>query len=469
VINQNTSGSPDITPNPAIHTDPVAATSSTQPVDPTHIQTGADGVAAGVASNVALALIGVSTGPSGAYAQLQAWGTSTTNATETLSQTVAVNSAQLLAFQNQDAADTNNGINVYLNFTNYANSSSVTGFTERYTGSGTLGISSGTASLLPSGANLTGLAIYNTSPTNTDYQVISAIYSTVPSGSGYNILIGRSDSSMTNYVYAVIAANGYSGLIALHNVQGATDTVVSTTTLPWFYTGSAYSLVCGIEGSLRTYEVNVNGGTALSWIDSSSVTTVGSSNRYCGFGLAQVSSGSPSKVTTFGFVDNAPGPLIGDVCRVFSTATTPVATLSSTATQMFPASFFANTAEQSSNYTYTASTNTITISTSGVYTIKVGVQWVNNGTPTYCYFGTAFYKNGALAEQGDTPSFDISATPPLYFTAADTYSGIALKAGDEIQPAYMSYFQAATNYIIGDTSGESVIFSCALQNTGISG
>lgn len=469
MINQNNVGSPDITPNPAIHTDPTQATSATQPLDAQTTQAQGQSIADGTAANVVLQLTGVSTGPGGANAALQNFGQevlANIDNTDGLTQTVTANTAAIQAMQNQDAADSNNGVNVFVDFS----TGNLSGFTLTSipTSYATVVVSGGAAVLQPSGSsNCTAWELYTDTPTSTDYQLISAVYATSPpvAPAGYNILVGRSNASLTTFVYVTLARDG---VINLHNVVSGTDTVVASTTIGAFYPGAPYALQCGIEGSANTYNVLVNGSAVLSWVDTGSVTNIGASYRYCGFGLAQFAAKGPSKVAAFGFVDDSPASIIGDAFKAYCATTSPIALSSVAVTQLFPSNFFGTVAEQTSNYTYDPSTNKITVAKSCIYVADIGAQWVNNGTPVYTYFGPALYKNGTLFQQRQTPSYGWTSTVPYYLVASGSFK-VPLNAGDYIQPAYWSYCASGTNYIIGDASGETVIFSCNILNTGTGG
>lgn len=399
-----------------------------------------------------------------------------TNQAQTVMQataaTIAANSAALQQLQNRDAAVSNNGTNVYVNFGGYTDSPTVPDFTPSYSpsGYGTLGITSGRAVLQPSGgAAFTGLELYTSAQTQTDYQVISAVFATAPTGSARNILIGRSNASMTTYVYALVKPDG-SG--ELHNVVSGTDTLVASWAATYgytFFTGAAYSLVCGAENDVSTYEVRANGAPLVSWQDSSNVTNVGALYRYCGFGLVQ-NGGTPSQVSTFGFVDNAPAPLIGNIFRAYSSSAV-VSVANSALFQQFPASFYDSVTSSSAGYSYDPATNKLTVSVAGVYMVKVGVNYEPPSSPSsnlIVNFFPGLYHNGELFEEGgslveNTGGFSTTR-------GSNSKAGlfiIPLAAGDYLEPAFLSYCSSGTGEIAGDPNIS--IFSCALMNTGQSG
>lgn len=383
--------------------------------------------------------------------------------------TIAASSSSIQSMQAQDAADSNNGVNVFLNFS----TATLAGFTEEFTGAATaLQVnSSGYAQLVTSG-NGTGLALHPT-PTNTDDQIISAVYYNAPGsynyfnvseGAGYNILIGRSNSAMSTYVYAEISPILYS----LHNVVNGTDTVLATYTpsSPEFYAGAVYSLSCGFEGSAPYYQLIVNGTAILTFIDSSGVTKTGAAYRYCGFGLAQYAGMSPSDVASFGFVDDAPGPIIGDVFQAINESSTITALANNINSALPAANFYSAVQMQTSNYTYDPSTNKLTVKTAGIYMIRVTVQWVPKSGASYAYFGVSYFKNG-LAMDLDVDCIMSPGALPYFIEKGATFIA-QLDAGDYIQPGFISYTNSASyqNSIVG--GGDAALY-CALVNTGTAG
>lgn len=380
---------------------------------------------------------------------------------------IATTTATVQKLQNQDAADSNNGVNVWVDFSAMADGVGIAGFSQAGipSGSATLGTAGGFAVLQPitGAANVSAFGIHQT-PTNTDYQLVSAIYKSSPSN-GRDVLIVRANASMTTYVYATIN----NAAIALHNVVSGVDTQVAIITGGFpFYAGAAYSLEAGVEGSAATYTVMMNGSAILSWVDTANVTNIGDLYRFCGFGLQKVG-GTPSTVAAFGFNDNAPGALIGDMFRSYSTAATPISLLSSNAPAVAPAGYFDTTELASSNYTYDPSTNSLQVATAGIYVVEVSTQWAPNAADTFTYFGTAVFKNGALYRQGNALGTQDPGAEPLFSVASDTFL-VQLNAGDFIQPGFFSYSVPTgagdDSKIAGDPAAELTIFSCALLNTG---
>lgn len=385
--------------------------------------------------------------------------------------TIAASSSSIQSMQAQDAADSNNGINVFINFS----SGSLSGFTEEFSGAATgLEInSSGYAQLITSG-NGTGLALHPT-PTNTDYQIVSAVYYNAPGsynyfnlseGSGYDILIGRSNASMTTYVYAEISPILYS----LHNVVNGTDTVLAqwTPSEPTFYAGAAYSLSCGFDGNNHPLlQIIVNGVAILEYLDTSGVTNYGAAYRYCGFGLAQYAGMAPSQMASFGFVDNAPGPIIGDMFQAGNLSTTAITLANNINCSLAPANFFSDVEVQTSNYTYDPSTNKLTVHKSAIYNVRVMTQWVPKSGASYAYFGVGIFKNGQLCDT-DVMCLTSPGALPYYIQKGASFICVQLDAGDYIQPGFVSYSNSSSypNTIVG---GGTTEFFCEIANTGTAG
>lgn len=385
--------------------------------------------------------------------------------------TIAATNTAVQSMQAQDAADSNNGVNVFINFS----SGSLSGFTEEFSGAATgLEInSSGYAQLITSG-NGTGLALHPT-PTNTDDQIVSAVYYNAPGsynyfglaeGSGYDILIARANESLTTYVYAAISPIQ----LSLHNVVNGVDTVLVTQNLDpaTFYAGAAYSLSCGFDGNNHPLlQIIVNGVAILEYLDTSGVTNYGAAYRYCGFGLAEYAGMAPSQMASFGFVDDAPGPIIGDVFQAGNLSTTAITLANNINGALAPANYFNDIQAQTSNYTYDPSTNKLTVHKSAIYNVRVMTQWVPNSGASYAYFGVGIFKNGLLYDI-DVMCLTSPGALPYYIQKGASFIGVQLDAGDYIQPGFLSYSDSSSypNTIVGGGSSD---FFCEIANTGTAG
>lgn len=517
---------PLVTPNPGIHTAP--AVPQPTPQSALGVARQATGVSTGVAGQVATALTGVG-GLGNPFGQIAAFGQAALGAVADLAQlliqlgvdavegvveiiqgavsgvlglinaivqglggifggsgnpadaqlilqataqTIAASSASIQAMQAADSADSGDGANVFVNFA----TNSLSGFTGAHSGAAT-GIAvnaSGYAQLQTSG-NGTGYELYTETPTKTDDQLISAVYYNAPGsynyfglaeGSGYDVLIGRSNESMTTYVYAEIAPILYS----IHNVVSGVDTVVAqyTPPAPTFYAGAPYSFQCGFDGDDNpVFQIIVNGIAIMTFVDESHVTNYGEDYRYCGFGLAEFAGMSPSQIASFGFADDAPGPVVGDMFLANNESSTQTALSDNINPTLPPASFYSNVEIQTSNYTYDAVHNKLTVSVSGTYVVKVTTQWLPSSSATYAYFGIALFKNGIAYDVGDTVVITSPGALPFFLEKTETFI-VQLDAGDYIQPSFVSYSNStgALNKIVG---AQDANFFCTLTSTGAPG
>ena len=197
------------------------------------------------------------------------------------------------------------GTSVFLNFQNYANTSYVPGFTQTYSGSGsgTLGVSSGAAAWIPATttASRSVMAIYTSTPTLTDYQVVGAVFFSIPGfdsfgNRAYNYLYGRVDnpSSPGSYIYVQFGSDS----CTLGCVTPRVGSSSSGGTAVWatasgftFSPGAVYWLLCGTTAGPRTYAV-MNGSTPIITYTETGTTSKLNSHttdasdkyRYGGFG-----------------------------------------------------------------------------------------------------------------------------------------------------------------------------------------
>jgi hypothetical protein len=383
-------------------------------------------------------------------------------------ETLATTTAAVQSMQNQFAADGNNGINVWLDFTTYANASSIADIAQTaVVGSGAIGISSG-AAVLSAGTNPARiLGRYSADKTNTDAQLITAVYKVAPTPAGaggdVNILVARANASMTTYVYAAFSWTGWS----IHNVVSGVDTVLTSGTYaqPQFYAGGYYTFQAGFNAGVPTFQLIVNGvGVAPAWKDTGGVTNFGANYRYCGFGLQLAGGAAGGQVAGFGFVDDADASVIGDMFRAIGNSVTAVTIGNNASCVLFPNNFFDTVEIATPNYTWAPATaNKLTVSKAGVYIVTITVQWVPNGIATYAYFGLGIFRNGILMHSES----DVITSPgalPFFIVHSQTFE-VPMKPGDYVQPGLTSLSNSGTalNRIVG---GGAAIFNFALANTG---
>lgn len=420
----------------------------------------ASGVATGTAAGVSLALNGATLGPDSAYAELAAFGQTTLGAAsnvDLLTQTVAANSAAIFQLQNQTTADIGNGVNFFVNFG--ADGATLDGFTPSYTGAGgTVEIVDGAAVLQPVGSGVVEVdELYTDTPTLGDEQLVSTVYATKPAGSANNILICRSNADGSTMVYAAVNA---SGAISLYNVVSGTATRLALATPGPFATGATYSISAGFDGDTPVFEVIISGVGRLIFNDDALVTNSGADYRYCGFGLRQTV-GAPSQVASFGFVDDGPAPLIGDLFYAHAVGETPTSFANNPACVIAPPNFYSGVVAQTSNYAYDPSTNKLTVTVPGVYLVKVSAEWSPGASSSYGMFGVGVVKNDIVYDFDETYS---PAGMPFSLTTSGLFLMDMLK-GDWIQPCLITYSNAPNEDVV--IVGVNSRFFCALFNTGI--
>lgn len=380
--------------------------------------------------------------------------------------------AALQALQNQNTAAANGGVNINLNFSTYTAGSSITGLTETYSpsGYGTLGITSGTAAFQPTGStDYTAIAIHPTA-TMTDYQMVSCVFASVPSQSygawvenAYNTLICRANatSNPTTYVYAELTPT----TVSLRAVNSGTDTqLVAPKGIEDFGAGAPFTLIAGLSGTTPIYELYSGTSLLMSFTDNSSVTHYGSGYRYCGFGgYYNDDHGlnlNPGALTSFGFVDNGPISVIGSGFRQYRASTTAVSTTVNTV-ELFPASFFDSNSYQTSDFTYTSSTNKLTVANTGWYLVRINslVQRAA-AAQTYSAMQAVLYHNGSIAQYGRSNWFYqyASATYPAQWFG--DHFMVYCNAGDYLQPGYLAQnaSSAGSMTIAGDGTGDQTYF-----------
>lgn len=374
--------------------------------------------------------------------------TQVNGATATIAATTASNSSILSAVQSA-AAQAGSGGTKYT--FNPPNSGSITGqsqFTLSTTGSGNISFSGHVAT---SGTLTTGsiqTAVYNVASTITDYQMINAVFLASGSG-GQNYLVGRSNTAGTTCVIAVVGP----AAVGIYNVTGGTVTQIGSSVSMSPQMGAEYSFQCGAPGALREYQLLINGNPVLTVTDSSSITTVGSSNRHAGFSMNVANVGGiglvPNTMSYWGFNDNSPSAIVGSLLRVANNSASTINV--SSGDNKFPASTYTDVLDQSTDITYVASTNTATVSIPNVYAVKVSIAGSSGLTSQL--WGTALYVNGTLYQQGDTRLIS-SAT--VENVISDIYF-VPCADGTTIEPGYYSG-ATLTGAYAGETTATRMTF-----------
>jgi len=371
-------------------------------------------------------------------------------------------------------------------------------------------------------AYLSSELVYNPTPTTSNYQVVDMVLTAanqinsagtlggvagaVPI-SGFVYLVGRlgtlpgsGSTQLVSCVYAQIG-NGFASLVSVVNGSRTVLGSIAHNAI----TGATYELVCGnptLPNDAGIYQMSLycNGVQLLGGTANSGNHFYGSAYRLSGFGAASVNEtldtysttygqyGTPPSQTYYrgkqsstfypatigywGVQDNTTPAAVGSgfqVAKVASVAagaaswaTGPTATgsVASWVYYTLPAGWFDTINAQTSDFSWSTTTNTVTVSISGWYLITVELTPQFTGSANYA--GPGFLRNGVWSKQ--IPNFQQwgnGAVPPLQ-SVFNQY----LSAGDTITPV-MAFAGTPSAYIVNtDTTGGATNFSVTLMNCG---
>lgn len=393
-------------------------------------------------------------------------------------ESVAKVKAQVADLQSKAAAGTFSGVAIAVDFSTLAAastlpspwqntypSSSYTGYT--VSGSGSLGITSGRAGWVTSTLdNRRAIAIYGTA-TNTNYQLVTAVFATMANSNAPNYIYGRSNLTGTTAVYARFT------LIAceLWAVTGSTHTRMAVDSGGFIGYQGTYKLECGVGATERRFRVWQDNKVIIDHTDGST-STVG--NLYTGLAAdartyvfgGQTRQALPVQIAAFSFNDNTPAAVLGSGLRIGRTSTATVTASATVGGAMpLPASFFGTTPDfATADLTYTAADNKVTASVSGWYLVTVAVRRVP-WADTRQVFSSAILLNGAEYAIGHQQWGVDVATATANFTGNRGSSVVSI-------PVYLTkdqYVQAAyvarnSTEITGNTSGSESYFSVVFMN-----
>lgn len=333
----------------------------------------------------------------------------------------------------------------------------------------------------------TWLGRYKAASTITSYQVVSTVLDSpiiespvLGSTQCYNYLIGRSNDSMTSFVYLKI---GFDTLSIWKVVPGWQDIIVGETVSYTPKVGDSIQLVLGTTGGIRQFKVLVNNQTRYTVTDSTyygqkvtnGVVTPGplsvedaATNNYGGkaFAAAPRPGGgqtTPGALGIFAIADNAPAPVIGSGIRAYRASTNP-ATLS-TGYNIFPLGWFGQQENPTPDLTFDSQTGRCTVSNTGWYQVVIQQHGDSGlGFGVNCRVRTVLWKGrGTRTRQVVQQGFN---RPWNTNTGWHGFHGtflIYLTAGDWIEPGYWSDGVYA-DLLSGDTQGQLTWFSVSLVN-----
>jgi hypothetical protein len=312
-------------------------------------------------------------------------------------------------------------------------------------------------------------AYYLSTPTNTDYQIVSMVMNTANdinggtthggyTANGTNQIYARVNSAATSFVWASLG-NGTAALGCVVSSSSTTFITVNHTAIM----GATYELRVGNPSGSDVWFIGLycNGALVTSYEDSGHVSQNGSSYRYAGFAMmsqyvaAYRTDGTlgwsgyyyPATVTYWKYLDNATPAVVGSFFRAYKTSASTNAITSGT---VFSTSATFDTLERcSSDLTYSSGAGTVTVSIPGTYLVTCRIITSNSSACT-----AYVVRNGTEHSLGMVGgSFtNVSAVSSLVYCAANDTLALAPNA--------------STNVAAGDAGGDNQWWSVAMVNCG---
>jgi len=256
-----------------------------------------------------------------------------------------INNAVLL-LQQQSNSGAENGTSVFVDFSTYPDSPSLP--TEFTVTNSSPGPGAGSGGWTTDGGKLvwdrgTGnrdaTALYNVAESQTDYQMVSAVFASSPgkrtniAGVTYftrNVLRARVNASDDTAIEVQFGLEGF--LLGYWDAGVWTQWTSKTHN---FRTSAIYSLVPGTAGGLRIYQIVCNGEVLLTWPEVGTASQLGAGFRGGGAGVrvnghdnqtgTDATQLLPGKMVAFAFADNAPAPVPGVAARFYRASASGVA------------------------------------------------------------------------------------------------------------------------------------------------
>jgi hypothetical protein len=378
------------------------------------------------------------------------------------------NTQSIQAMRASNVAANVSGVAVSIDFANYANGPLPNFFTVTYTGSGSsqIGISGGVSGWFPlnNDGNRTAFIIYNSAPTNTDFQLVSGSMSAAPSGatSGgtphfYAMARVDNPSNPRNALWGRAYCTGFLSYKAdLGCTVNGVDTVfVTGIGLTW---STSMSVVFGANGNPRRYQVFSGTQLVYDYTEVGTTSQIGSGFRYWGAKTectfdSNGNTGSGGTVAGTSVSDNAPPVVLGSTFRCSRHSTGSVAIASGNHT--LPGGTWDTTDYCSPDMTWDG-TNLV-INTEGSYSVRANYQ--PTGLSANNKWGSVLYQNGNLVRQlGGMCTDSWYGNAPL---CVEGQAQVYCHAGDVLNPG--TNFQASAS-ILGDATGTMTFFEVTLLN-----
>ena len=393
--------------------------------------------------------------------------TDAAEALETQRLSIAALGAAVAAMESRQQGYHFSGVSAFVDFSARADASSIgADFTQTYSGSGTgyWGIKDGRVHWYPvNDSPRTCIALYNVTPSDSDYQSVGMTTASVPirfndTAEGRNLIVGRSNSAGTSYVFADIGKTN----VKLGCVVGGSKTVWDTEGITFKPSGN-YWLVCGTTGGARIFQVFEGTTPILTHTEVGTASMLGPSYRYAGLAgytyANAFGSDWPAKIAAFAFADNQPPNFIGSGAVITRTDTDGWDV--DGGSHYIGDNFFDTLSDHTDDITSDLVTGKFTVSLEGWYRVEARAKTYTTWFPNH--FSLMLYVNGSPQrwmgnDQMRGLSGGASAIVPDG-VAGDTL--VYLIPGDYVQLGY-SADTDVDDVLTGDGGGYQTYFTISL-------
>jgi hypothetical protein len=289
-------------------------------------------------------------------------------------------------------------------------------------------------------------------------QTVSLSATVGQSGLGASFIMGYASTFTGVQSVAFTNSDGpTTGTPALAGVVSNANNYVVATFVDFYTSTDALSALTGATARYTSGALLVNGTGMNNYVSMISGDQVGAASMTFGATTAN------AFATYVGQAVQLVGASTNPIAAVFNAINTSGTALAIGGTagtwQPFPASSFPTTSGQINdtvNYTYNASTNTVTIKNAGLYFVCVGAMISSLFTSQRVGVGVA--KNGTIY-RGGLVEFTSNGTAQ---TSRHIAVPVYCQAGDTISPMAMT--SVATSVFVGDPNGVNTYFSIALMS-----
>ena len=350
-------------------------------------------------------------------------------------------------------------------------------------GTGTWGIESGRAVWdSVSDAPRSCIAVFDEQSV-TDYQLVGASMATSPVwfnsvGQGRNILIGRSNSAGTEYVYADFGKYDVELGCVVSGVKHVFDTVTGSAFGGFsFKSNTIYWLQCGTADGARVFQVLEDTTPIITHTEVGTTSQMDGSHRYSGMGVRAyatfLGTSPPGKVSAWAFSDNNTPDVVGSGSVMYRASGTNVGI--SSGTNNIASSFFDTQGDTTGDITSSLVNGRFTVKLAGWYRARTRIKVASGTFPQH--LSLILNKNGSeVARMG--PDFGLFSNVEVTDDGMGGYTGttggsyipqsvageadVYLAAGDYLSLAYEASSTAGN--FEGAAGGSQTYFSITMIN-----